>query len=256
MDKFTTYYKLFKAALISLPLFLISQNSSADALGLRVSAGAWDYSPSGDIRNSPNASDTFNLQSDLGIEDQTSFEGFVYFEHPIPIIPNFRFGVTELKLTGTGNTTTNKSWDGIPIDAGGVNTDIDLSHTELGLYYELWDTGFDFDLGVNVKFFDGTVKLQDSSSNTANTSFNETVPMLYGHFGVPLPVGFSIQGDISWISYDSNTFSDYLISVGWTSNYMIGVELGYRKMAVDYSDGDEYADVTIDGPYLNATLKF
>ena len=37
---------------------------------------------------------------------------------------------------------------------------------------------------------------------------------------------------------------------------MIGVELGYRKMAVDYSDGDEYADVTIDGPYLNATLKF
>jgi outer membrane protein len=216
----------------------------------------WSYDPTGQIRNSPDvANDTFSLENDLGMQDDETFQGFLYFEHPVPIIPNFRLGVTNLQLTGNGTTTSVKNWNGTAIPAGNVITDADLSHTELGLYYELWDTGFDFDLGINVKLFNGSVTMSGGGA-TATSSFEETVPLLYGHFGIPLVAGFNIAADISGGGYDGNNYMDSLIRVGWVSDFMLGVELGYRSMTVDYSDGNEYADVKIKGPYLSATLTF
>ena len=174
----------------------------------------------------------------------------------MPIIPNVRLGITDLKLSGNGTTTASKDWDTTTIPAGNVVSNVDLSHTDVGLYYEIWDTGFDFDLGVNLKIFDGTISISDGGLNTASDTFNETIPMLYGHVGIPLLAGFSIAGDISYISYDGDTVSDTLLRVRWVSDFMLGVELGYRGLAIDYTDGNKFADVKIKGPYLQASLNF
>lgn len=245
-----------KTLLLVLSLFLVANTALADALGVRVSGGMWSYEPTGDIRNSASTSDNFSLKNDLGMQDDDVFQGFLYFEHPVPIIPNIRLGITDLKLTGNGTLSAGKTWDGIPITSGAVNSNVDLSHTDIGLYYEIWDTGFDFDLGLNVKLFDGTVYIADDNSNSATTSFNETIPMLYGHVGIPLVAGFSIAGDISYISYDGDKFSDTLLRVRWVSDFMLGVELGYRSLMIDYTDGNEFADVKVKGPYLQASLNF
>lgn len=241
--------------LLILFTLLVANAALADTVGVRVSAGMWSYEPTGDIRNSSIESNTFNLKSDLGMNDDETFQGFLYIEHPVPLLPNLRLGVTDLKLTGNG-TTSGQTWNGTPIPAGNVATDADLSHTDIGLYYQVWDTGFDFDLGVNAKLFDGTVTLTGDSGPPATSSFNETIPMLYLHLGIPLVAGFSIAGDLSASGYQGNNFNDTLIRVRWDSDYVVGVELGYRSMLIDYSDGDEFADVKIKGPYLNATLKF
>ncbi len=234
--------------------------ANADALGFRISGGLWSYEATGDIRDSADPGDIFNLQDDLGIKDTEEFQGFIYFEHPVPILPNFRFGVTNLMLTGNGTTTASdgsREWNGVTIpDGTNILSDVDLSHTELGLYYEIIDTGFDLDLGLNFKFFDGAITLSDGAFITATSNFKETIPMLYGSFGVPLPAGFSIGGDLSFINYDGDSFTDYFLGARWDSSFLLGVEVGYRSFAVDYSDGNEYADVEVKGPYANLRLVF
>lgn len=248
---------MFKWKLVSLSVagLIIASQVHADVLGLRISGGMWSYDVQGTVRDSASASDNFDINSELGLQDDDSFQGFVYFEHPVPILPNVRFGVTDLKLSGTGTTTSGKNWNGTTVPAGTVTSSVDLSHTEIGLYYEVWDTGFDFDLGLNAKLFDGTVSLS-SGGTTATSTFDETVPMAYAHLGIPLIGGFSLAGDLNYISYDGDKFQDYLVRLRYDTDFMLGVELGYRSFTIDYADGNEYADVKIDGPYLNATLSF
>jgi outer membrane protein len=130
-----------------------------------------------------------------------------------------------------------------------------LSHTEIGLYYEVWDTGFDLDLGLNVKFFDGNVSITDGT-DTATSTFNETIPMLYASVGIPLIAGFTIGGDLNYVSYDGDTFQDYIVNVRWVSDFLLGIELGYRSFTIDYTDGNKFADVKITGPYANLRLEF
>jgi len=79
---------------ISLILLSVASLSYADTLGFRVSGGLWSYEVTGDIRDSADVNDNFNLKTDLGMKDTEEFQGFVYFEHPVPIIPNVRLGVT------------------------------------------------------------------------------------------------------------------------------------------------------------------
>ena len=244
-----------KTLLLVCSLLFVANTAFADALGVRVSGGMWSYEPTGDIRDSVDVNDNFSLKNDLGMKDEDTFQGFLYFEHPVPIIPNIRLGITDLKLSGVGNFTGSKDWNGVPIVGTNVNSNVDLSHTDIGLYYEIWDTGFDLDLGLNMKLFDGTVSLNDGS-NTASSSFSETIPMVYGHVGIPLLAGFSIAGDVSYISYDGDKFQDSLLRVRWVSDFMLGVELGYRSLTIDYTDGNKYADVKVKGPYLQASLNF
>jgi len=246
-------------------LFGLTSIVNADVLGFRVSGGLWSYEVTGDIRDSANASDNFSLKDDFGISDTEEFQGFVYFEHPVPIIPNIRFGTTSLKLNGNGTTRgvlgTSREWNGTTIpNAINILSDVDLSHTELAFYYEIIDVGLDLDLGLNFKFFDGRVALRDGLTNgatvNATSEFKETIPMIYGHLGIPLVAGFSLAGDISFINYDGDDFSDILLSVRWESDFLLGVEVGYRSFAIDYEDGNEIADVEIKGPYASVRLAF
>jgi len=222
----------------------------ADAVGVRVSGGLWSYDVSGTVRD--DATDNVDLKADLGTKDDDSFNGFIYIEHPVPILPNIRLGITDLKLAGNGNASF--TWNGTTV-TGNVTSNIDLSHNDIGLYYEIWDTGFDFDLGLNLKLFDGTVNITDGV-NTATSTFDETVPMLYASVGIPLIAGFKIGGDLNYISYDGDKFQDYFVNVRWVSDFMLGVEVGYRSFSIDYEDGNEFADVSIKGPYANLRLDF
>ncbi len=240
--------------LLLLSTLLASNLAFADAVGVRASAGLWSYDVSGVVRDDPSAANNVDLKADLGINEDEVFNGFVYIEHPVPLLPNVRLGTTDLKLAGTG-TTDGFTWNGTPVPAGTATSNVDLSHTEIGLYYEIIDVGFDLDLGVNVKLFDGTVTMT-SGGTTATSSFDETIPMLYASVGVPLIAGFAIGGDFSYVSYDGDKFQDYFLNVRWVSDFLLGVEVGYRSFTIDYEDGDEFADAKIDGPYVNVRLEF
>jgi outer membrane protein len=233
----------------------------ADVLGARLSGGVFKYSLSGTVRDSNVSSDTFNVKNDLGWKDDNTTMGYLYIEHPLPIIPDIRLGVTSLKMGGTGTVTANVTYNGVLYQTNDtVTSNIDLSHTEIALYYQIIDTVVDFDLGLNFKFFNGTATLVDQTHpGTATTSYKQTVPMLYGALTIPIPAtGFKLAGDFTTVSYKDSTFTDYLVRVRYETDFMLGVELGYRSIHIDYADtsANEYAKLDMKGPYLMAHLSF
>lgn len=233
----------------------------ADFVGARLSGGFFKYSVNGTLRDDPSASNTFDVKSDLGWKDDKDFMGYLYIEHPIPILPNFRLGTTSLKLGGTGTVTSTYTYNGKTFSqTDTVESSLNLSHTELALYYEVIDTVVDLDLGLNFKFFDGSATLVDKTSSvTASTSYKQTVPMLYGAVTIPIPgTGFKVAGDLSTVKYKDSTFTDYMVRVRYETSFMLGVELGYRSLHIDYQDtgAHEYANLDMKGPYLAAYLSF
>jgi len=242
--------------LIFLLGILASNLAMADAVGLRLSGGVFDYSVSGTLRDGP---DTIDVKSTLGFKDDSDTQAYVYIEHPVPILPNIRLGTTSLKLDGTGNTGAGFTFNGTVFPgATPITSSFDMSHTEIALYYELIDTGFDLDLGINVKLFDGEVSLI-TAGQSAIDKYDGTVPMLYAAVNIPLPLtGLSIAGDISTISSGDADFTDYFVRLRYQTDFALGVELGYRSISLDYEDSaaNELAKIDVDGPYLNVNLFF
>jgi len=233
----------------------------ADFIGARVSGGMFKYSVSGSVRDDASPVNTINVKNDLNWKDDSGVMGYLYIEHPFPIIPNVRLGTTSLKVGGTGTVTANYTFNGVNYTANDtVVSDVDFSHTELALYYEVIDTGFDLDVGLNFKFFDGKIRLEDKTNPAVSTStIKETVPMLYGAVSVPIPgTGVKVMGDLSTVSYKDSTYTDYLVRLHYDTSFMLGVELGYRSIHIDYQDtgANKYAKLDMKGPYLAATLSF
>lgn len=242
--------------LVLLSCFVFVNPAFADILGARLSGGVFNYSVSGTVRDSNVTADTVDVKNTLGWKDDHGVMGYLYIEHPIPIIPNIRLGTTSLKLGGTGTGTFN--YNGQSFN-NTITSNLDLSHTELGLYYEVIDTVIDLDLGLNFKFFNGSINISDSLGTNTSTKFDHTVPMLYGALTIPITgTGFKLAGDISTISYNNDTFTDYLVRVRYETDFMLGVELGYRSIHIDYQDtgANEYAKLDMKGPYLMAHLSF
>ncbi|MEJ2398417.1 MAG: hypothetical protein P8Z67_09230 [Gammaproteobacteria bacterium] len=88
--------------------FIFITPAHADMLGVRLSGGMFKYSLSGTVRDNAVSTQVFDVKNDLGWKDETKGMGYLYIEHPIPLIPNFRIGTTSLQLGGT-NTLTKES---------------------------------------------------------------------------------------------------------------------------------------------------
>jgi len=244
-----------------LVLFLFSSATAwADTLGLRVAGSIFDYEVSGSIRDSASATDQLDVKSVLGFQDDSDTQLYIYFEHPVPVLPNIRIGSTSLTLGGTGTTpAAGFTFDGTVFPGStSITSEFDFSHQEIALYYEILDNIFSLDLGLNVKFFDGDISLA-AVGTSVSEKFDGTIPMLYVAAGVDLPLtGLSIVGDLSFVSAGDASFTDYLIRVQYVTDFLLGVELGYRSITLDYEDtgANEFADLTVEGPYLSLMLAF
>ena len=236
-------------------LIVASNLAWGDVIGFHASGGMFNYQVSGTLRD---GTETIDLKSNLGLSDKKEFSGFVYIEHPVPLIPNIRLGTTSLKMTGSG--TVNATFNTEPF-ATTVNSELDLSHTDAALYYQIIDTGFDFDLGLNFKLFNGRATLTSTTdpTNTTTQKIDAVVPMLYASLNIPLyGSGFSIGADLSVVSYSGNSLSDLLMRLRYQTAYHLGVEAGVRNLAlkIENTSDNLYADIKINGPYINLFLYF
>lgn len=241
--------------------FIFITPAYADMVGVRLSGGMFKYSLSGTVRDSAASSDTFDVKNDLGWKDDNGAMGYLYIEHPIPLLPDIRLGTTSLSLGGTGTVSQTINYNGTTFTkSDSVTSSLDLSHNEIALYYQLIDTVVDVDLGLNFKFFDGKVYIKDTTANKSATSnISTTVPMLYGAVTIPIVgTGFKIAGDLSTTSYKNDSITDYMVRVRYDTDFALGVELGYRSIHIKYEDtsANEYANLDVKGPYLMATLSF
>lgn len=245
--------KVFLFVLLLLPLPAL-----ADKLGFWIGGGVWDQTISGTVRSSLDPNDTIDVEKDLQLQDIQ--DGYLYaiIEHPIPILPNFKLATTKQEFEGSG--TLNVTFNGISFSES-VDSIVNLDHTDLTLYWQVLDKkAIELDLGLTGRKYDGFARIQSRAdpNKRSEENLDEIVPMLYGRLAFGLPVeGLLIGVDGNYVSYGDGLLSDVSARIAYQTDYVVGIEVGYRSQKLELDNVDEvFSNLTIDGPFVAIFAHF
>jgi outer membrane protein len=243
-----------------LAALLLPTAAMADMLGVTVGANYWNYDISGTARyQTKDSSNDIDVNRDLGYDDGNLGYYYIGLEHPVPFLPNIRVSRTDIDEDANGTLTKNVVYGGTTFFVNeNVSSKVKLEQTDITLYYSPLDTIANIDLGLNAKYIDSQARITGAVSGTQNANVSGWVPMAYVGVGVDLPLtGLGISADGSYIKYQSSSFYDYTLRVTYTSPWLVGADIGYRKIKLDLDDFDDsFADVEFDGPYAGLYLHF
>ncbi|WP_347329549.1 TIGR04219 family outer membrane beta-barrel protein [Marinimicrobium locisalis] len=247
-----------KKVLLASGLIVAAPFASADFLGVYAGAGQWQSDYSGQLGDADNDIGV----NELGLKESDNNYVYVAFEHPVPLIPNGRIQYTDLSSQQSATVTDTFTLDGETFVPGDVESDVDLTHIDYTLYYELLDNWVNLDLGLTFRQFDGHVYAEGTANgliNEQNVTLDETLPMAYGKAQFDLPLtGFSVGAQGNVVNYDDDSLTDLSVNVSYNfvdSVLDLGVELGYRQMNLEINE-DVTADVELKGPYAAVNLHF
>jgi outer membrane protein len=245
----------------ALSLACLAPAAQADTLlGLYLGAEGWQADNSGSFAEKGN-SESFNFK------DETFSSYYAALEHPVPFIPNIKLRYTELELDGSTTLSETFEFDGKNFTVGTTaNTLTDLNHIDYTLYYELFDNDLvSFDFGLNLKQFDGSIKLTGTVDGTTTTEvkdFSGLVPLGYlrAQFGLPM-TGFSVFAEGSMLAIDDSKIQDYQVGVAWEVLGNLAMDLslkaGYRSMVIELDDIDDITtDIDVSGPFAGIEIHF
>lgn len=234
-------------------------SANADILSFSVGGGAWNETPDGNYQKVGDP--VVSVTDNLFWEKESQGYVFATLEHPVPVLPNIRVAHTKIEHDGSGLTSFDFNSDRFD---GNVTNNVSIESTDLYAYYEILDNIVSLDLGLNIRNLkvayniDASVTAGGASVNsTAQDSFSATFPMLYAMVGAsPLP-GLIVSGELSYIAYSGNSISDFTAKIAYTTDFFVGLELGYRNQSYVFDDvsGND-ADLSFDGVFAGAYLKF
>jgi len=239
-------------ALIASGLLVMSSAAAADTFGASASATYWRGENSGTVQKGGNSIDVNN---DLGFTNDNFTAMSFSFEHPVPVLPDFKFQYFRIDQVGHGTIPTGSSYDGL---SGNVDTNLDLSHYDVTLYYKLLDNWVHLDVGLTGKFFRGKLDVRQSNGGgESNTEINQAFPMVYGAARFEFPTtGLSVGMEGNGVSYSGNhaydvsAYLDYRVVV-------LDLQAGYRALGFNVNDVSGInADVKIAGPYVKLGVAF
>ncbi|WP_193161182.1 TIGR04219 family outer membrane beta-barrel protein [Microbulbifer hainanensis] len=242
-----------KKITLALCAALASGAASADTiLGFDATAGVWQPSYSGAV-----GVDDFNVDKFALDEDNITFIQAA-LEHPIPLVPNILVAHSKMGTTGMADLSQSVQFGDETFTAGtNVNADLDLSHTDATLYYEILDNWVNLDLGLTARQYKGNLKLT-SDMQSEDIELNGVLPMAYAMARFDLPfTGWSIVAQGNGTGYKGDTLTDLTAKVRWDFAPALdfAVEAGYRSMSLKLSELDDLqSDLTIKGPYLGLNL--
>lgn len=235
-----------------------SSQAQADLLfTLGAKASVWNAGATGDLDRD------LSVESDgLDLEDNTGNQLTLFFEHPLPFVPNVELKRTALDVSGEGQVAG--EFAGQEFN-GQTDTRFDLTHQDLTLYWGLpLPIPFvDVNVGATARQFDGLAEVTgsyDGSSVTEQADLDLTLPLAYGAVKVNSPFGLYGHADIRYIGLGDNQLTDISYGLGYDLPIPVvdvGVEAGYRRMALqtDPDDVDIEADVDVSGVYVGASLS-
>ncbi|MFT7561556.1 MAG: outer membrane protein [Flavobacteriales bacterium] len=243
-------------------------NCYADrVLGLYAGGGIWSASLDGSV----GADATPVTTDELGYSSAQNTFAFVAFEHLVPVIPNIRLAVTDLGLTSSASISREFIFEGLTIPADAATTsEIDLSHTDVTLYYQILDNYLSFDIGLTGRTFDGFANIDYTTEATdelpavtegESIKLDGTIPMIYSMLQVDLPLtGWYAGASLNFIGFDGDSFSDIDAKIGYMTNGLVldfGFDLGYREMSLTIKElTDLNADISASGPYASIFAHF
>lgn len=231
---------------------------AAPLIDLKLAAGVWDTSLSGELGETATDVET------LGIEDENGTFYMVAFEHPIPVIPNVRVKQTNLELDGNAVLEETFTLDDQTFTVGtDVLTDIDLSHTDFTLYWGLPEFYLDVDFGLTARVFSGEASVVAPEAEIEETvDLDVTIPLLFADVRLDLPfTGLYLGAEVNGLSVGDNSIIDYNARIGYSTDVIpfladLDFEIGYRNFSVELDEDDIQADIELDGPYVQIMLAF
>jgi outer membrane protein len=245
---------------VALVAICASFSSQGDTLlGLYVGAQAWNMETSGGFSDD-------GTNAKFNFEDEAKPSYYAAFEHPLPLIPNLKVQRTQMDTDGDVTLKSNFTFGG---ELFSINTDVisdvQLSSTDIILYYELFDNDLiSFDVGINAKYIDGELLViaKDDPTLSGREEFSGPVPMVYSRLAVGLPLtGFGAFVEGSFLSIDDHTLSDYQAAITYSlmENLAIDVtfQVGYRAFTLELEDLDDiYSDLEFKGAYAGLEVHF
>ena len=201
-----------------------------------------------------------DVEEDLGFDDGRQTVVYVGLEHPVPGLPNLRLKHAALSDNARGEVQSPFTFGGGSfLITDDVLSSFDLDYTDLTLYYSPLDNIVKVDLGLNIRQINADFVIEEDGNpaNRGEESFSEVIPMLHvGAYGKLPLTGFYATGEVNLVGYDGNNVTDVRAGIGWISDFLLGVELGYSQLSLDVDGDDVVADVEIGGPYLALSLNF
>jgi outer membrane protein len=232
--------------------------AQAEFVGLNIGSDAWGSAQtnsftdtSGDLDNQPGVP---------GFDDQSTPSLLFVIEHPISIIPNFRY--QDSALDSNGSDTLNGGFLSFNNQSFGDSTagsTYDLAHNDIVLYYELMDNWINLDFGVDLKSFAGEISLSDSGPNNTVLPIDETIPLFYLSARYNLPFnGFYVGADInSNFSVSDSVAEDSTFLLGYKSENGLRVEGGIKMFSLELNESNDVdASLEYDGLFLNGYIPF
>ncbi|QQD21806.1 TIGR04219 family outer membrane beta-barrel protein [Oceanospirillaceae bacterium ASx5O] len=245
-----------KTALAAAILAMAPVAAQADLLfTVGAKASVWNAEATGQLDDGLSVEeDGLNLDSDNG--NQIT----VFFEHPLPFIPNVKLKQTALEVEGNG--TINATFADQNFNEA-VATKLDLAHTDLTLYWglPLPLPYIDINFGLTARQFDGSASVSSkTAAKTESVDLDLTLPMAYGEVKVGTPFGIYAAADVNYIGFGDNKITDMSATIGYDLPIPvvdIALEGGYRSLSLqtDSSDVDIDADMDIKGAFFGASLS-
>ncbi|MCM0611791.1 TIGR04219 family outer membrane beta-barrel protein [Marinobacter sediminum] len=232
-------------------MILAAPLAQADVVGLGASVSYWDSELSGKASDS---GDVVDVENNLNLDSDSNANASLYFEHPVPVLPNVRLNYTLVEQSGRGQLDAD--FGGIILGSD-VQSDLDLEQLDLTLYYEVLDNWANLDLGLTARDLSGELIVQQvGGTQVSKTKIDGVLPMGYlaARFDLPL-TGVSLGAEGNFISFDGDSIHDFN-AYGQYEIAVLQLRAGYRQMSIDYEDGNERLDVDIDGPFISAGVAF
>ncbi|MEE4250797.1 MAG: TIGR04219 family outer membrane beta-barrel protein [Alcanivoracaceae bacterium] len=201
-----------------------------------------------------------DVEDDLGYDDGRQTVVYLGLEHAVPILPNLRLKHSTLSDDARGQVQSPFTFGGqVFIPTTNVVSSFDLDYTDLTLYYSPLDNVVKIDLGLTARQIEGDFVIQEDGNpaNRGEEKISQVIPMLHvGAYGKLPLTGFYATGEVNVVGYDGNNVADVRAGIGWISDFLLGVELGYSQLSLDVDVDDVVADLEIGGPYLALSLNF
>lgn len=214
----------------------VSVASASTILGMGVEADYYAPAASGDFSYSDNGTVSHTY---FNKDTESTYQVGIYFEHPVPLIPNIRLDLTpEASFSGSnGILGTNK---------------VSVNQTDITPYYEILDNVIDLDIGMTFKVLDVTVE------GTTNQHLNQVIPMGYVAAGADIPgTGLRIAGDLKYIKVNGDSFTDTRIKAVLDLSAGLQAQAGYRYESLKITDHyNVNGDVKFEGPFIGVGYIF
>ena len=249
-----------KKTATAIALVLASGNAAAlPLIDFWAGAYSWNTTYSGDVSANPL---DLSLENTLQLEDSNNNVVWAAFEHPIPVVPNVQIRQTTLETTGMGSITEEFTFGGETYSASeSLNSNINLNHTDLTLYWGLPLPIVTVDFGLNIRQFDGELTINDGS-----TVLDAPIPMLFARVGGYLPfTGLSLMAEANYIGVGETNHMDVQVVARYTLPIIpvldVNIEAGYRafQLNIDPTDfggssNDLNADIDMSGVFVGISF--